>query len=56
MGRRRKIITTVYLDPEQLENLGKLATMDNTTKSEIIREALEDYLKKREGDLNAVQK
>lgn len=54
MGRRRKIITTVYLDPGQLEDLVKLATMDNRTKSEIIREALEDYLKKREGDLNAV--
>lgn len=51
MVKRRKIVTTVYLDPGQLDDLGKLAELDKTNRSFLIREALANYLEKRKSEL-----
>jgi predicted transcriptional regulator len=50
LAKRRKIITTVYLDPGQLDEIEKIARIDKKNKSLIIREALEEYLEKRRVD------
>lgn len=49
--KRRKIVTTIYLDPGQLDDLGKLAELDSTNRSIVIRQALGEYLERRKDEI-----
>lgn len=48
---RRKILTTVYFDPGQLEDLKALALKDRTAYAVVMRAAVDMYLKSRRLEL-----
>jgi predicted DNA-binding protein len=39
--------TTVYLTPEQIKRLAKLSAKTGAPEAELIRRAIDEYLKKR---------
>ncbi len=48
--------TQIYLDERQARELAKRAAARHTTKSELIREALDAYLAEGEGDAEVLQR